>query len=105
MKLDIYINNRNLLGLILSFMLLIIPSCTDNFEGYNTDKDKVTDEMLGWDMLGLGGFIPTMQIDVIPTKDIDANDYQRAQNLTGDIFSGYMAAIGPIICISTHGMT
>ncbi|NDV70169.1 RagB/SusD family nutrient uptake outer membrane protein [Dysgonomonas sp. 25] len=82
------------LGISLLCLGLCVTSCTDKFEEYNTNPDEVTEEMLAWDMLGLGGFFPTMQIDVVPTSDVDANEYQRAQNLAGDIFSGYMAAIG-----------
>ena len=35
-----------------------------------------------------------MQMDVIPTSDVDANEFQRAQNLCGDMHSGYMTPIG-----------
>jgi hypothetical protein len=71
-----------------------MASCTDKFGDYNTDPNRVTNEDMVKDMLALGGMFPTMMVDIIPTGDIDANEFQRAQNLTGDIFSGYMAAIG-----------
>lgn len=70
-----------------------LSSCTDNFREYNTNQHEVTDDMLVG-LLKIGSFFPTMQVDVIPTSDVDANEYQRAQNLAGDIHSGYMAAIG-----------
>lgn len=77
----------------ISFSLLAIlsVSCTKNFKDINTDPDKVTDEMLDMDNLRSGGAISAMQMDVIPCSDEGANAYQRAQNLVGDIFSGYMS--------------
>lgn len=71
----------------------MICSCTGNFEEYNTNPYEATDEMLAG-LIKIGAFFPTMQVDVVPTSDVDANDYQRAQNLAGDIHSGYMSAIG-----------
>ena len=83
-------------NLCLAFLLcsVFLFSCTDDFERKNTDPNRALEEDIKKDLLGVGGFIPTMQTDVIPTSDVGANEYQRAQNLTGDIFSGYMAAIG-----------
>ncbi|MDR1882276.1 MAG: SusD/RagB family nutrient-binding outer membrane lipoprotein [Prevotella sp.] len=75
------------------YSLLFFCACTDNFENINKNQDRAHGQT-AYDLLLVGGFIPTMQTDVIPTSDVGANEYQRAQNLTGDIFSGYMAAIG-----------
>jgi len=85
---------KALVSALLICFTLMMASCTDKFEDYNTDPNRATDEDLEKDMLALGGMFPTMMVDVIPTSDIDANEFQRAQNLAGDIFSGYMAAIG-----------
>jgi hypothetical protein len=71
----------------------ILLSCTGNYDAYNTDKSKVGEEALQYDNLGIGGFLQKMQADVLPTSDDGANEFQRAQNLLGDIFSGYMAGI------------
>jgi hypothetical protein len=68
-------------------------SCTGNYDGYNTDKSKAGAEALQYDNLGTGGFIQKMQADVVPTSDNGANEFQRAQNLVGDIYSGYLAGI------------
>jgi hypothetical protein len=68
-------------------------SCTWNYDSYNTDKSKSGEESLIYDNLGIGGFIQKMQADVVPTSDGGANEFQRAQNLVGDIYSGYMSAI------------
>lgn len=76
--------------------LLFVPciySCTDNFKDYNMNETEVSDEMLNYDNLRVGGFIPQIQKDIIPTSDEGANEYQRAQNLAGDVYSGYMGAI------------
>lgn len=71
----------------------IMSSCTDNYRDWNTDPNKATEDMLVG-LMRIGAFFPSMEADVIPTSDVDANEYQRAQNLVGDIHSGYMAAIG-----------
>lgn len=73
------------------FIAILTCSCTKNFETYNTNPDNVTDDMLDMDNLRAGGAISAMQIDVIPCSDEGANAFQRAQNLVGDIFSGYMS--------------
>ncbi|MDL2211174.1 SusD/RagB family nutrient-binding outer membrane lipoprotein [Bacteroides sp. OttesenSCG-928-M17] len=79
---------------ILFICLFVLASCTDDFQKHNTNEHEATEEMLSYDNLKIGGFFPQMQRDVIPVSDEGANDYQRAQNLTGDIYSGYMGAIG-----------
>lgn len=76
-------------------------SCTDSFRDMNTNDYGVTDDMLDYDNLRIGGFITTMQRDVFPT-DPAAGDYQQAQNLTGDIFSGYMGAINDGFVANNH---
>lgn len=81
-------------GAVLMCLLLVISSCTDKFEYFNTDPNRATDDDIKKDMLALGGMFPPLMVDVIPTSDEGANEYQRAQNLAGDIFSGYMAAVG-----------
>ena len=89
-----YLRMKILIGAVIMCFSLIAASCTSKFDDFNTDNNRLTDEDLERDYLALGGLFATMQVDIIPTSDIDANEYQRAQNLTGDIFSGYMAAIG-----------
>ena len=56
--------------------LLFVPciySCTDNFKDYNMNETEVSDEMLNYDNLRVGGFIPQIQKDIIPTSDEGAN--------------------------------
>ncbi len=74
--------------------VLLSAACTDKFGDYNTNPHEATEDMLEYDNLKIGGFIPQMQLDVIPTSDELANQFQRAQNLAGDVYSGYMGAIG-----------
>lgn len=54
----------------------------------------LTDDDLSKDNLRIGGFFNTMLRDIIPTSDVGANAYQRAQNLTADVFSGFLAPSG-----------
>lgn len=72
-------------------LLCGLNACTAGYEEMNTNPDKVTDDMLDMDNLRTGGSISAMQLDIIPCSDEGANAYQRAQNLVGDIFSGYMS--------------
>jgi hypothetical protein len=92
MKKKILYSLRTIGAVLIGFSLM--TSCTDNFLSINTDPDRATDEDLEKDMLALGAMFPTIMVDVIPTSDVDANEYQRAINLTGDIYSGYMSGIG-----------
>lgn len=88
------INHIQKTGSIFFFGIFVLVSCTDGFQALNTNPNNVTDDMLDYDNLRTGAAITTMQLDAIPSSDAGANAYQRAQNLIGDIFSGYMSAIG-----------
>lgn len=88
-----YLRMKILIGAVIMCFSLIAASCTSKFDDFNTDNNRLTDEDLERDYLALGGLFATMQVDIIPTSDIDANEYQRAQNLTGDIFSGFSSVI------------
>ena len=89
----------------------LVASCTDNYKEWNTDPTEVPEDMLVG-LMKIGNFFPTMEMDVIPTTDVDANQFQRAQNLCGDMHSGYMTPIVPgdqllhviIICDMINGM-
>lgn len=72
-------------SIYLACLGLVFVSCTGNFEKYNTNPHEAHD-------VNISGFITSMQMDVIPTSDVGANEYQRACNLTGDIFGGYLSA-------------
>lgn len=86
--------NKTIKIMFMGLLLLTLgSSCTDKFREYNTNPDEATDEMLVG-LIRIGAFFPTMQMDVIPASDVDANEYQRAQNLVGDMHAGYMTPIG-----------
>lgn len=66
---------------------LVLGACTGDFESFNTDPDSAH-------TVDLKSMITTMEMDaVIPCSDEGANAYQRACNLMGDSYSGYMSAI------------
>lgn len=90
MKMNIYTPLKS----ALLFGLFAITACTGGYQDMNMNPDGVPDDYLDYDGLRYGSAITSMQMDVIPCSDEGANDYQRAQNLTGDIFSGHQAAIG-----------
>ncbi len=72
---------------------LLMMSCTDNYKEWNTNPNEVPQELLTG-LMKIGNFFPAMQMDVIPSSDVDANEYQRAQNLCGDMHAGYATPIG-----------
>ncbi len=75
---------------------IILSSCTKNFEKYNTNQHEATDEMMTYDNLKTGAFFSQMQRNVVLFKDgqNSDSDYQVAQGLTADIYSGYLAPTG-----------
>ena len=83
--------NRLLISCLCGALTLGTMSCTKNFMEYNTNPDEVTDDMLDGDNFRVGAFFPQMQMVVSPTI---TNHFQVTQNLTGDVYSGYMAGIG-----------
>lgn len=76
-------------------LLLLCGACTKKFREYNTDPNNATDEMLQYDNLATGVFFSQMEQNIFPTAQPPAfgdEMYQVVQNLTGDIYSGYMGA-------------
>jgi hypothetical protein len=67
--------------------LLVISSCTKEFQNYNTDPSKVTKQQAEGDFQYIGSFFPDMEQNIFSTVDYI---YQIQQNLNADIFSGYM---------------
>ena len=67
--------------------------CTGNFEEYNIDRSGVDEETMEKDDLSFGSFFGQMQRNVFAIKqgsDFGSDVYQRSQNLSGDIYCGYM---------------
>ena len=89
-KMKIYMKLKS--ALVLG--LFTLTACTGNYRDFNMNPDNVPDSYLDMDGLRYGSAITSMELDMIPCSDQGANAYQRAQNLTGDIFSGQLCAIG-----------
>ncbi|WP_366515801.1 SusD/RagB family nutrient-binding outer membrane lipoprotein [uncultured Bacteroides sp.] len=69
----------------------LLASCTGAFEDMNTDPNGVTDEELLQDNNYIGAHFPSMEKSIYYNKDGWGWDFQTIQNLTSDIWSGYMA--------------
>src|ERR1700760_187742 len=74
---------------ILVAVALLAASCTKKFASDNTNPANATAAMLQYDNLGTGAFFLQMEENVFC---VDVNQYQLQQNLTGDVYSGYMGA-------------
>lgn len=85
------IKHRLFIGSLLGALAVGSSSCTKNFMDYNTNPDEVTDDMLDGDNFRVGAFFPQMQMSVLP---VHPHQFQVSQNLTGDVYSGYMVGIG-----------
>jgi hypothetical protein len=84
-----------------AWLLLFMCSCTGLFEDYNTNQHEATEEMLSHDYLKTGAFFSQMQRSVVlfafgqgGDNAVLASDYQVAQGLTSDLYSGYIAPTG-----------
>jgi hypothetical protein len=84
-----------------AWLLLFMCGCTGLFEDYNTNQHEATEEMLSHDYLKTGAFFSQMQRNVVLFRfgsggdnAILSSDYQVAQGLTSDIYSGYIAPTG-----------
>lgn len=84
--------------LLAGALTLGFASCTSTFDDINTNKHQATDEMLETDNQKIGAFFSQMEQRIILFKDgtgkSESSDYQVAQNLTADGYSGYMAPTG-----------
>lgn len=74
----------------------LMSACTDSFMDYNENKHQASEEMMSWDNLKTGSFFAQLQRNVVIFKDgINAtSDYQVAQGLSSDLYSGYVAPTG-----------
>lgn len=76
--------------------VLILSGCNlDKFDDYNTNPYSVTPEHQQGDWLYLGGYITQMEKSIYSNANNWDWDFQIAQNLSADIFSGYMAPPTP----------
>lgn len=83
-------------AVFLSAVFVIAAACTDSFEDANTNKHEATEEMMAFDNLKTGSFFAQMLRNVVLFDDGTnlSSDYQVAQGLTSDLFSGYIAPTG-----------
>lgn len=84
------------LSLFCASLMLIISACTDSFEDCNTNKHEATEDMMSHDNLKTGSFFSQLQRNVVLFDDGKnlSSDYQVAQGLSSDIYSGYIAPTG-----------
>src|SRR5215475_4979242 len=77
-------------------LLVAGTACTRNFDELNTNKNEATEGMMATDNLKTGAFFSQMQRNVVLFKDGTnlSSDYQVAQGLTSDVYSGYVAPTG-----------
>ncbi|HEY9488869.1 MAG TPA: SusD/RagB family nutrient-binding outer membrane lipoprotein, partial [Chryseosolibacter sp.] len=71
-------------------------SCTDDFMEVNTNQHEATEEMMARDNMKTGAFFSQLQRNVVLFRDGNnlSSDYQVAQGLTSDLYSGYVAPTG-----------
>lgn len=81
---------------LLLLTLLLNTSCTGDYEEFNTNQHQATEAMLATDNLKTGAFFAQMQRNVVLFKDgtNESSDYQVAQGLSSDLYSGYIAPTG-----------
>lgn len=75
----------------------LAASCTDSFEAINTNPNEAHENDLNRDNLKTGAFFTQMINNVVLYKDGTGNessDYQVAQGLSHDIYSGYIGPTG-----------
>jgi len=78
--------------------MMLFTACTDGFEDMNTNQHELTEEELSQDYQNVGAFFAQMISRVVLFDDGSGNclssDYQVAQGLSADPFSGYIGLTG-----------
>ena len=79
-----------------ALLSLFITACTKKYDKYNTNQHEATEDMMATDNLKTGAFFAQMLRNVVLFKDGSnlTSDYQVAQGLTSDAYSGYIAPTG-----------
>ena len=77
-------------------LLVAGTACTRNFDKMNTNPNEATEDMMATDNLKTGALFSQMERNVVLFKDgINfSSDYQVAQGLSSDAYSGYVAPTG-----------
>lgn len=82
-----------------TLLLMVTVGCTKNFQEYNTNPVALTDEQIGADFTLISAFLQQAQRSIIPQ---DVGTYQLAENLSSDVYSGFMGAEAPFIANSNN---
>ena len=84
--------------LYVSAIAVIAAGCTKSFDEINTNQHQLTEEELARDYQNVGAFFSQMVNRVVLFDDGSGNclssDYQVAQGLSADAFSGYVGLTG-----------
>lgn len=87
---------RYILLVTASLLMLSQSGCNlEKFDDFNTDPYSVKPEYQKGDWLYLGGYITQMEKSIYYNANNYDWDFQIGQNLSADIFSGYMAPPTP----------
>ncbi len=74
--------------------LVLGTACTKDFKDMNTNPAEVTDDQANSDYALIASFLAQGQRDIIPE---DVGEYQLANNLCSDSYSGYFGAEAPFV--------
>lgn len=74
--------------------LFMATSCSV-WEEYNVNPYGVTDEMLKADFNDIGAYFPQIQQSIYYNLNAGSWEFQLMQNLTADVWSGYMMSANP----------
>lgn len=82
--------------LVSVWTIMLCTACAKKFKDLNTNPHEATEDMMATDNLKTGAFFSQMQRNVVLFKDGSnlSSDYQVAQGLTSDLYSGYIAPTG-----------
>ena len=75
---------------------LVLSSC-QKWEDYNTNPYGVTDEMLAADYNNIGAYYPQIMQSVYYNYNNSNWEFQLVQNLTADLWSGYMSNVSAFL--------
>jgi hypothetical protein len=83
-----------LLFMGLTIFITFLSGCTKDFKSYNTDPTGITGPDLVPDG-NIGAFFPNIEAGIFFTNGVGRAQYQVAQNLNADCYSGYMMSNNP----------
>lgn len=88
--------NRYTAWLLTGTVLMASASCTGKYDDMNTNQHEASEDQMATDNLKTGAFFSQMQRNVVLFRDGSnlSSDYQVAQGLSSDVYSGYIAPTG-----------